>query len=275
MNHRLGVQESSGGRRAHPVTSGAFTLIELLVVIGVIGILASLLLPALSKAKDRARTITCINNLQQLDICWHMYAHDNDDVMPPNNYVQSIYTTTTNWGSPPSEDEMSWCRNYARKDTNAITESVSLLFIYNRNPAIYHCPSDRSTVDGRPDLIRNRSYNMGNSINCKDEEEHYRFLSEVKRPSTLFVFIDTDADAIWDSTFGVIPLGDPYQNFWLDIPADRHQRSAIVSFVDGHIEKWKWKAPKGGSSAFVHTRSADDLADLRVVQQYIKGANGN
>ena len=135
-----------------------------------------------------------------------MYAHDNDSVMTPNNFVYSVSMGTTN---PPvlGEDDMSWCRTLAPLDTNAISANTSLLFDYNRNPAIYHCPSDTSTVTGRPDLLRNRSFNMSNSINCSQDPNHFRKENEVADPSSLFVFIDTDADEITDTTFGVISVG--------------------------------------------------------------------
>ena len=81
MNCRLVFRNVPPRRHA----AAGFTLIELLVVIAIIGILASMLLPALGAAKEKARGIQCINNNRQLQLGWTLYAGDADDTPPYNN----------------------------------------------------------------------------------------------------------------------------------------------------------------------------------------------
>jgi prepilin-type N-terminal cleavage/methylation domain-containing protein/prepilin-type processing-associated H-X9-DG protein len=251
----------------------AFTLIELLVVIAIIAILAALLLPALGGARERTRTVSCLNNLRQLQVCWFQYADDNAGTMVPNNFVYFVSVGSSN-SSRLGEDSLTWCHSLAPLDTNPINHSSSLLFAYHSSPGIYHCPADRSTVEGRPDLPRNRSYNMSNSINCW-QADGYRKYSQIRNPVSLFVFIDTHENTIWDSTFGVLELGSFWQDYWLDVPADRHQRGANISFTDGHAETWRWRSGKSNNYIGGHVANDADLEDLRRLQQHIKGADGN
>jgi prepilin-type N-terminal cleavage/methylation domain-containing protein len=79
------------------VARRGFTLIELLVVIAIIGILASLLLPALTKAKERSKAVTCLSNLRQLGYATALYAGDNDDALPWSNRL---------WVAPSSTAEV-------------------------------------------------------------------------------------------------------------------------------------------------------------------------
>jgi len=88
MNTNL-VVDQRNEKRARPagLLVGAFTLIELLVVIAIIAILAAMLLPALSRAKESSKRIACLNNLRQLNLALQMYADDNEGRFPPRSSV--------------------------------------------------------------------------------------------------------------------------------------------------------------------------------------------
>jgi len=74
-----------------PLSRNDFSLVELLVVIGIIALLSALLLPALGKARDTARSLCCLNNLKQLSVGWFSYISDANDALVPLNTADSVW----------------------------------------------------------------------------------------------------------------------------------------------------------------------------------------
>ncbi len=238
--------------------SHGFTLIELLVVIAIIAILAGLLLPALSKAKAKALQIECINDLRQLQIACLSYIHDNLDVFPANNYAGS---GALGAASTPG----SWTVGNAQVSADLTNIQSGSLYIYTPNPGVYHCPSDRSLLHAT-NTPRLRSFSMNGALYPEQEQGPYIPSARPSlpvHPSLTFIFVDENDSSINDGFFAISPSPS---RIWNDLPSDRHNVGADLSFADGHCEHWKWQSPKVFVSYNVAPSNAGDLADLNRLQ---------
>jgi prepilin-type N-terminal cleavage/methylation domain-containing protein/prepilin-type processing-associated H-X9-DG protein len=230
------------------VRSRGFTLIELLVVIAIIAILAAMLLPALSQAKRRSAAVVCLNNLKQLQTCWHLYTVDNNDLLVPNNSV-----LFGGGGGGAAALGASWCL----PDPTVTNVESGMLFTYNRSLGIYHCPSDRSTWPDASGVQqpRVRSYNMSQSVNGYPEYDmvyvgtyipYFKKFTQIRNPNydSCLVFVDELAETMLDAQFGMPTDFYNGTQTWWDMPADRHNQGANLSFADGHAERFRWAVPK-------------------------------
>jgi prepilin-type N-terminal cleavage/methylation domain-containing protein len=246
-------------------SSAGFTLIELLVVIAIIAILASLLLPSLHSAKQKAQGVQCMNNHRQLALAWLMYTDDNDGRFP--------------YASPDSVDvfdPFAWMSgfldfsptNRSNWDVTKDIEQSPLWSYCGKSLGIFRCPGDKSTV--RPDSgpfagqvvprVRSMSMNMwvggiaaplnlGPGLDSPPWQV-YKQLADliVPGPSMTALFWDQREDSMNMGNFCIDMTGYPDQpqtiEFNEDMPGSYHDRAGGLSFTDGHSEIKRWVDPR-------------------------------
>jgi prepilin-type N-terminal cleavage/methylation domain-containing protein/prepilin-type processing-associated H-X9-DG protein len=248
----------------------AFTLIELLVVIAIIAILASMLLPALARAKQKAYAVLCMNNNKQLTLAWTMYANDNNDALAPNP-DQSVFSQAY---IPWAAGKMDWGSGANSDNTNIARlidpRTASLATYTAKSAKIYRCPTDTYLSDnqrsaGWNNRVRSVSMNaavggaplkvsgmagykpadslLGTSPGfTKGWFYAVKFSSlTVPGPGDSWVFIDEHPDAIDDVILYIDAACNDGTGQFTELPSSDHAGACGVAFADGHAEIHKWR----------------------------------
>jgi prepilin-type N-terminal cleavage/methylation domain-containing protein/prepilin-type processing-associated H-X9-DG protein len=241
----------------------AFSLIELLVVIAVIAILAAILLPVLSLAKQKALQSTCLSNQRQLAAALLMYAHENNDAIEGYANGDWAFLGGGYWITPGGQDnfEALLASQTAVADIAIVREVLRTnnpLYVYASNVNICHCPGDPriTLVPQPPDNVGwaydsySKTENVAGLVRSPGNSPDggywgapatYTKLTPIQAPSETFIFIEeADCRAFnhgtwvvnWDET------GTP--DFWGDAPGLYHGNVSTAAFADGHVESHRW-----------------------------------
>ena len=232
------------------IKRSGFTLIELLVVVAIIAILAALLLPALSKAKQQAWNTKCLNNLKQCQLAAAEYKNDNNGYLVPNSPYSGYSdagASNNAWIDCANGQGESY-PNASAGNTNLALYTSGLLAPYVASQiGVYKCPADQvASANGQ----RLRTYSMNGQMgavymagaNFNDDSPALQYSKEADithpSPSDAVVFCEENMHTINDGYLEI----DSHNGGFPDVPAAAYHNNALsVSFADGHAQIHKWQ----------------------------------